>query len=67
MSIVKYHESDYVTVLDMYDRVNGLNSCDTKLSCFTSDWRSTTVSVDTQPFNKHYRMALAHYLIITTS
>ena len=37
MSIVKYHESDYVTVLDMYDRVNGLNSCDTKLFCFTSD------------------------------
>ena len=38
MPIVNYHESHYVTVvLDMYGRVNGLNSSDTKLSCFTSD------------------------------
>ena len=38
MSIVNYHESHYVTVvLDMYGRVNGLNSSDKKLSCFASD------------------------------
>ena len=38
MSTVNYHEFHYVTVvLDMYGRVNGLNSSDTKLSCFTSD------------------------------
>ena len=53
MSIVHYHESHYVTVvLDMYGQVNGLNSSDTKLSCFTSDWRSTTVSVETHPFKQ---------------